>query len=97
MIVTDGKTLPDRFTEVTDRVTVMLDDLDNAYHEMNDFVIEEYSNFTQQERDQLSTALHRLSSMRGLRKSLLSGFLEFRVNLRKKENKQANMVLRGRR
>lgn len=96
MIIKDGKTLAERFTSVTDSVTQKLDDIDNAYHELHDFVTEEYTNFTVQERDQISTALHRLSSMRGLRKTLLSGFLEFRVNLKKKEEKQKNMVVKGR-
>ena len=95
-VLVDGKTLAERFTDVTDSVTMKLDDIDNAYHDLHDFVTEEYTNFTAQERDQVSTALHRLSSMRGLRKTLLSGFLEFRVNLKKKEKKQDNVLIKGR-
>lgn len=96
MIVVAGKTVTERFTSIADSVAEKLDDIDNAYHEMYEFVTEEYSNFNATERDHLSTTLHRLSSMRGLRKTLLAGLLEFRVALRKKEKKETNLIMKGR-
>ena len=91
MIIKDGKTLADRFAGVTEDIAEMLCDVENAHRELFDFITEEYNQLNTMERDQLNTALHRLSSIRGLKKTLLSGFLEFRVYLKKKEGKAVTL------